>query len=204
MVLLYTSYIARAIIFLLLVYSGYKLFRVIRTYGLEYTLMMMFKLCGRVCFYPESIGERFDCWKRKEKYDRDAHLKEWTERNFPNIEKEVNTGKWLRVKELKEGYLYRISARSAKLGIWRPKAHGFEISRFKFGANYLFVEIHWDLSRNHGTAKPLTEIEKAPEVEERELLIYLNNKADELGLLSEYDKKALEGEDPWTKRYRKK
>lgn len=87
---------------------------------------------------------------------------------------------WLTTDQLKEGYLYAIRARNARLGIWRKEKDGFEISRFKFGANFIFVEIHWDLSRNFGTAKPYQELEKAPEfTSEQEQLDYLNKKAEE-------------------------
>jgi hypothetical protein len=64
--------------------------------------------------------------------------------------------------ECKPGYLYKIRARNAGYGIWTPRHSGFHISREKFGRNYLFVEIHYDLSSDFGTAIPLKEIEIAP------------------------------------------
>ena len=69
---------------------------------------------------------------------------------------------YIKVEELREGGLYRISARNASHGIWSEKASGFYISRHKFGTNYLFVEIHWDLSDGFGTAKPLEWLFQAP------------------------------------------
>lgn len=102
---------------------------------------------------------------------------------------------WIPVDDLKEGYLYEIRARNSRLGIWRKERDGFEISRFKFGANFVFVEIHWDLSRNFGTVKPYKKIEKVPKFEnEQEVLDYLNTKAKKLGLLSSYAEKVLNGE----------
>jgi len=73
---------------------------------------------------------------------------------------------YLKPEELKIGYLYRIDARNASIGIWRGFKKGdFVISRYKFGQNYLFEEIHWDLSPDFGTVKPLYEIEESPFVE---------------------------------------
>jgi len=69
---------------------------------------------------------------------------------------------YLEVDQLRSGYLYRISARNSRCGIWNSKSGGFIISRFKFGFNYLFEEIHWDLDKWHGTVKPLKLLEKAP------------------------------------------
>lgn len=88
--------------------------------------------------------------------------------------------------ELIEGGLYKISARNADYGIWVEKKQGFFISRVKFDRNYLFVELHWDLSDGFGTVRPLEYIEQVPfdtdklkdwdtPVElEKEVLKYLN------------------------------
>jgi len=88
--------------------------------------------------------------------------------------------------ELIEGGLYKIKARNASHGIWVEKKQGFFISRVKFGRNYLFVEIHHDLSDGFGTVRPLEYIEQVPfdtselkdwdtPVElEKEVLKYLN------------------------------
>ena len=69
---------------------------------------------------------------------------------------------YVKVKDLREGGLYRISARNATYGIWCERVSGFFISRYKFGRNYLFIEIHWDLSDSFGTVKPLEWIKQAP------------------------------------------
>jgi hypothetical protein len=88
--------------------------------------------------------------------------------------------------ELKGGYLYRIDARNARFGIWIPKLKGFIISRFKFGANYLFVEYHYDTGPPFGTVLPLKEVEKVPlyiprdwDENDEDLLGYLNKKKTE-------------------------
>jgi hypothetical protein len=110
----------------------------------------------------------------------------------PRDNPKVIEQRYYTVDELKEGWLYRVRARNARLGIWTPEYSGFHISREKFGRNYLFVEIHWDLSDSFGTVLPLEEIELAPfNVEwlkdwhtkrsvERNVLEYLNRRAREL------------------------
>jgi hypothetical protein len=110
----------------------------------------------------------------------------------PRDNPKVIEQKYLTVDELKPGWLYRIRARNASLGIWTPEFDGFHISRYKFGSNYLFVEIHWDLSESFGTALPFEAIEPAPFKLEllknwdtkrsvhRHVLKYLNRKAREL------------------------
>ena len=70
--------------------------------------------------------------------------------------------KYMKVEELKDGYLYRINARNANYGIWYGEKGAFVISRVKFTSNYLFEEIHWDLNEHFGTVKPIEEIEKSP------------------------------------------
>ena len=109
---------------------------------------------------------------------------------------------YLKTDELRRGYLYRIKARNAHCGIWVPELMGFVISRFKFGSNYLFVEIHWDLDEWHGTVKPLGTLEKAPfnpavystndiwtinanPIVYYPILRYLNEAAERFGLNSE-------------------
>ena len=68
---------------------------------------------------------------------------------------------YLKMNQLKPGYLYEIDARNAGYGIWIPRKGSFIISRIKFGLNFLCEEDHWD-SENNGTAKPIKEIEKSP------------------------------------------
>ena len=69
---------------------------------------------------------------------------------------------YLKVEELKPCYLYRIKARNGTVGLWNPDKGEFVLSRYKFGNNYTFGEIHWDLDPNFGTAKPWEELEKSP------------------------------------------
>jgi len=69
---------------------------------------------------------------------------------------------YIKIKDLKDGYLYEIIARNAKYGIWREVSKGFLISRIKFGSNYIFEEYHYDFSNFFGTAQPVKEIEQSP------------------------------------------
>lgn len=75
---------------------------------------------------------------------------------------EGKTENFLKIGQLKNGYLYRIHARNAKYGIWQAEEGGFIIARTKFGRIYLFTEYHHDFSDTFGTVKPLEEIEKPP------------------------------------------
>jgi len=97
---------------------------------------------------------------------------------------------YLKPKELRNGHLYLISARNARIGIWCKELGGFVISRHKFGDNFVFVEYHWDLGGQFGTVKPIQHLEKAPFnpaiflfwlSDERQVLTYLNDKAEEHG-----------------------
>jgi len=85
---------------------------------------------------------------------------------------------YLKVHELKHGYLYKIHARNASIGIWNENTKDFTISRWKFSMNYLFEEIHWDMSKDFGTVKAIEEIEKTPftTLKEDGILEYLNEK----------------------------
>ena len=77
---------------------------------------------------------------------------------------------WIKIEDLKSGYLYKIAARNASYGIWIPQRKSFAISRIKFGSNYIFEEYHWDCPA-FATAKPLEEIEKSPfNVEDTEIV----------------------------------
>ena len=84
---------------------------------------------------------------------------------------------YLKMPDLKDGYLYKIIARNASYGIWTASHQGFVISRHKFGDNFLFEENHYDCD-NFATAQPLEEIEQAPFTSlyehEDEVLEYLN------------------------------
>jgi len=68
---------------------------------------------------------------------------------------------YIKMKDLKPGYLYKIIARNASYGIWLPQRQSFAISRIKFGSNYIFEEYHYDCEA-FATAQPLEEIEKSP------------------------------------------
>ena len=83
---------------------------------------------------------------------------------------------YLKIKEMKNGYTYVIQARNAEIGVWNESDNSFLISRFKFGSNFIDKEYHWDIGSPHGTAKPIIELEKAPEDDllTDNLLIYLN------------------------------
>jgi len=75
--------------------------------------------------------------------------------------KAVKHMEYLKMDQLKAGYLYKVKARNASYGIWLPQRQGFIISRIKFGSNFLFEEYHWDCEA-WATVKPLEEIEKSP------------------------------------------
>lgn len=66
------------------------------------------------------------------------------------------------MRELRQGYLYKIEARNATYGIWNYKTRGFIISRIKFTSNYVFEEYHWDSDKIYGTAQPMEEVERSP------------------------------------------
>ena len=68
---------------------------------------------------------------------------------------------YIKIEDLKAGYLYKISARNADYGIWIPSRESFAISRIKFGDNFIFEEHHWDCE-SFATVKPLEEIEMSP------------------------------------------
>lgn len=84
-----------------------------------------------------------------------------TKHNFPEWHTADDVD-YIKVEDLKEGYLYRIMARNADYGIWFPSEQGFVIRRLKFDNVFTFTELHWDLSDHFGTAKPLLELEKSP------------------------------------------
>lgn len=69
---------------------------------------------------------------------------------------------YLPVSKMKEGYLYYIDARNASYGIWFASEQGFVIRRVKFDDVFIFTEIHYDLSKDFGTAKPFLELEESP------------------------------------------
>ena len=90
---------------------------------------------------------------------------------------------YIKVEDLEEGWLYRIKARNADVGIWFPSEQGFVIRRRKFDLIYTFVEIHWDLSPNFGTVKPIERLELSPF--EKDDLIYTRQGARYLSMQKE-------------------
>lgn len=85
------------------------------------------------------------------------------------------------ISKCKDGYLYRIVARNASLGIWNEKNKSFSISRFKFGDNFIFEEFHWETGPPYGTARPLEELEKSPNLQStNQMIVYLNEATNEL------------------------
>jgi len=68
---------------------------------------------------------------------------------------------YIKMEDLKDGYLYKIIARNAQYGIWRAKTKGFTISRIKFRDNFMFEEHHYDCE-SFPTAQPIEKIEKSP------------------------------------------
>jgi len=86
---------------------------------------------------------------------------------------EVN---YIKIKDLKEGYIYKILARNASVGVWLPGKKSFLISRNKFKMNFVDYEIHWD-SELKGSAKPIKEFCKCPVdyFDDEIIITYLNN-----------------------------
>lgn len=68
---------------------------------------------------------------------------------------------YLKINQLKAGYLYKVDARRAGFGIWLSQRESFITSRIKFGANFLSEECHYDC-KSYGTVYPFEEIEKSP------------------------------------------
>jgi len=94
----------------------------------------------------------------------------------------------IKLKDLKDCYLYKIDARNSNRGIWVAKRESFVISRTKFRENYLFEEDYAG-GGPFGTALPIEEVEKSPFTNEdmhgfmrynreQEILDYLNNQPD--------------------------
>jgi len=68
--------------------------------------------------------------------------------------------KYIKMEDMKDGWLYRIDARNAVVGVWVEESKWFVISRHKFGQNFIHVEDHYDTGSPYGTAKPIYRIEK--------------------------------------------
>lgn len=83
---------------------------------------------------------------------------------------------WIKIEDCKDGWLYKILARNAPLGIYCVEKKAFIISRFKGNANFLYPEEHWDTGEPFGTVKPITPLELAPIfTTDNNKLIYLNS-----------------------------
>ena len=94
---------------------------------------------------------------------------------------------YIKVEDLKDGYVYEIDARNSNVGVWHEANGEFVLSRFKFGLNYLFGEIHYDLSDDFGTVKPIREVCKCSldldiNINEKLLLDYLNDQVKKCNL----------------------
>jgi len=106
---------------------------------------------------------------------------------------EHNTDNYMGIIECDNGHLYRIHARNANFGIYNSYSKAFIIRRTKFYDTFCFEEIHWDASKDFGTAKPLKHIEKSPFVPNNEKhKFYKENEVKILEYLekfeTEYDK----------------
>lgn len=94
------------------------------------------------------------------------------------VEKKIN------FKNLKDGWLYKIHARNASIGIFSEKTGSFYIRRRKFNEIYLFDEYEESVSKDFGTAYAIEEIEQSPfsgdEIENnsKDVLIYLKEKTE--------------------------
>lgn len=95
---------------------------------------------------------------------------------------------YIPLEQCKDGWLYRIAARNATLGIYRADKQYFEIRRQKGNEIYRFSgEYHWDWQGGEmwfgnkmlGTAKPIVEIEETPTFgSEKEFIEYMEKKFD--------------------------
>ena len=101
---------------------------------------------------------------------------------------------YIKIDDLKDGFLYFILARNSYFGIWKAENKLFLISRFKFNLNYLCEEYHWDTGEPFGTVKPYKELELPPfsgfDENREETLAYLNNipkKFSSESMSKEYD-----------------
>ncbi len=103
----------------------------------------------------------------------EIHLKRLEASTWQNIKE------YIKMQDLKDGYIYKIIARNTKYGVWIKEKNGFMISRWKFNSNYLFIEFHWDFDDLVGTAKPIKLIDKFP-FEIKEENEYNQNEAKEI------------------------
>jgi hypothetical protein len=94
---------------------------------------------------------------------------------------------WIPLSACKDGYVYYIHARNAKVGIFNKSDNGFIISRHKFDKNFLFTEFHWDTGEPYGTAKPLRDLNLPiiSDMSSEDMLAFLNGLSERIT------------EDPW-------
>ena len=77
------------------------------------------------------------------------------------------------------------------MGVYDKSQIGFVISRFKFKANYLFTEYHWDIGdikpdfSQWATVKPLKDLGPILPMDDEAELRFLNEKAYEIKALIE-------------------
>jgi len=81
---------------------------------------------------------------------------------------------YIKMDDLKDGYLYKIIARNASYGIWIASTKSFAISRTKFTSNYIFEEYHYDCEA-YATAQPIEETEQSP-FKSKDIVVELINK----------------------------
>tara|TARA_B100000315_G_C14547985_1_gene574240 strand:- start:1294 stop:1803 length:510 start_codon:yes stop_codon:yes gene_type:complete len=109
-------------------------------------------------------------WSKEASDKREREQESWLKRtgfdNWNDYLKQHNkwkkTKKYLKIRKLNDGFLYKIFARNAYLGIWIKDNKSFVISRHKWGRNYLFEEYHWDTGEPFGSVKPFYKIGKCP------------------------------------------
>lgn len=104
---------------------------------------------------------------------------------------------YLRVEELNHNHTYKIDARNGRVGVWDKNTGEFILHRTKFNLVYTFGEVHWDLSDDFGTVKPLEELEECPlnvtNYNEDDMLVYLRSWEAEMDF--QHPKEPLNGKN---------
>jgi hypothetical protein len=62
-----------------------KLIKLIKMLGWEGMFQFVFKQTGLTDFHLEAIHRKMSSWRNNEKYDKEAHYREWAEKNFPPV-----------------------------------------------------------------------------------------------------------------------
>lgn len=86
-----------------------------------------------------------------------------------------NIETYLAVKDLIDGFVYKIYARNGCVGVWDADKKGFKLARNKWGNIFIDIEYHWDVDPTFGTAKPYEMLWLAPKLEENDLIKYLQD-----------------------------